>query len=298
MHRYDPARMERSTRDIVSRASYMEITAGRGTAAGGVNLDVSHLGRERIEREFAGMLARCLDFGYDLRSGPVEVSPTAHFLMGGARIDVACHATRPGLLVAGEDAGGAHGANRLGGNGVAESTVFGAIAGETAVRDAHEVGLPELDAAHAAEIERQALAPLAVDATRREDPFSIRQQLEALMWERVGLVRDGSGLRSALDELAQLRARVDRVAAPSHRRLNMAWAEALDVRNLIEVAQLTTRAALERCESRGAHYRSDYPEIDDEHWLANVHMRGDDVWTEPARFTRVSPPSRARALAL
>jgi succinate dehydrogenase/fumarate reductase flavoprotein subunit len=298
MQRYDPARLERSTRDIVSRASYMEITAGRGTAAGGVNLDVSHLENERIEREFAGMLERCLDFGYDLRSGPVEVSPTAHFLMGGARIDVACHATLPGLLVAGEDAGGTHGANRLGGNGVAESTVFGAIAGETAARVARDLGLPELDAAYAAEIEQQALAPLAVDAARGEDPFSIRQQLEVLMWEHVGLVRDGIGLRSALDELAQLRARVDRVAAPGHRRLNMAWAEALDVRNLIDVAQLTTRAALERRESRGAHYRSDYPETDDEHWLANVHMRGEDVWTEPARFTRMSPPGRARAVAV
>ncbi len=296
MQRYDPARMERSTRDLVSRSSYMEITAGRGTPAGGVKLDVSHLGRARIEHEFAGMLARCLDFGYDLRTGPVEVSPTAHFLMGGAKIDVACRSSLPGLLVAGEDAGAAHGANRLGGNGVAESTVFGAIAGETAARDARELPLPELDTAQAAHIEHEALAPLAVDIARGADPFAIRAQLEALMWDRVGLVRDEAGLRHALDELADLRAQAATLSVPSHRRVNLAWAEALDVRNLLEVAELTTRSALERCESRGAHYRADYPEPDDEHWLANVLMRGDEVWIEPVRFTRMSPLGRETAV--
>ncbi len=296
MQRYDPVRMERSTRDVVSRSSYMEITAGRGTPAGGVKLDVSHLGRARIEHEFAGMLARCLDFGYDLRTGPVEVSPTAHFLMGGAKIDVACRSSLPGLLVAGEDAGAAHGANRLGGNGVAESTVFGAIAGETAARDARELPLPELDTAQAAHIEHEALAPLAVDIARGADPFAIRAQLEALMWDRVGLVRDEAGLRHALDELADLRAQAATLSVPSHRRVNLAWAEALDVRNLLEVAELTTRSALERCESRGAHYRADYPEPDDEHWLANVLMRGDEVWIEPVRFTRMSPLGRETAV--
>jgi succinate dehydrogenase / fumarate reductase flavoprotein subunit/fumarate reductase flavoprotein subunit len=296
MGRYDPARMERSTRDVVSRSSYMEITAGRGTAAGGVKLDVSHLGRERIEHEFAGMLARCLDFGYDLRTGPVEVSPTAHFLMGGAKIDVACRSSLPGLLVAGEDAGGAHGANRLGGNGVAESTVFGAIAGETAAHDARELELAEFDTALAAEIEHQALVPLAADAVRGSDPFAIRARLEALMWERVGLVRDEAGLRSALQEIDGLRREAEQLAVPSHRRLNLAWAEALDVRNLLEVAELTTRSALERRESRGAHYRADYPDADDVHWLANVHMRRDEVWTAPVRFTRLAPPGRVTAV--
>jgi succinate dehydrogenase flavoprotein subunit len=292
MQRYDPVRMERSTRDVVSRSSYMEITAGRGTAAGGVNLDVSHLGQTRIEREFAGMLARCLDFGYDLRIGPVEVSPTAHFLMGGVKIDVACRSTLAGLLVAGEDAGGAHGANRLGGNGVAESTVFGAIAGETAAADARELGFTAIDSAQSDEIEHHALAPVGADLTHGVDPFAIRSQLEALMWDRVGLVRDATGLRRALDELADLWAQTNALSVPSHRRLNLAWAEALDVRNLIEVARLTTRAALERRESRGAHYRADHPKTDDENWLANVHMRHDEVWTEPVRFTRLSPLAR------
>src|SRR6266536_6209546 len=190
MQRYNPVRMERSTRDVVSRSSYMEITAGRGTPAGGVKLDVSHLGRARIEHEFAGMLARCLDFGYDLRTGPVEVSPTAHFLMGGAKINVACRSTLPGLLVAGEDAGGAHGANRLGGNGVAESTVFGARAGEAVAAYCRDTEGASPDLALVAHIEHEALAPLAADIARGADPFAIRAQLEALMWDRVGLVRD------------------------------------------------------------------------------------------------------------
>jgi len=290
MQRYDPARLERSTRDVVSRSSYLEITAGRGTPAGGVRLDVTHLGRERIEREFAGMLERCLDFGYDLRTEPVEVSPTAHFHMGGAQIDSACHSTLDGLLVAGEDAGGVHGANRLGGNGVAESTVFGAIAGETAAREAPHQSLPILDAAHAAELEQRALAP--IESTGSEDPYAIRARLETLMWDSVGLVRDDAGLRSALREIDQLRERCAAASVGGQRTYNLAWSEALDVRNLLEVAALTARSALERSESRGAHYRSDFPSADDARWLANVYLRGcpdgaPAVWTEPVRFTRV-----------
>src|SRR5215207_73574 len=259
MQRYDPVRLERSTRDVVSRSSYVEITAGRGTPAGGVKLDVTHLGRERIEHDFAGMLERCLDFGYDLRSEPVEVSPTAHFHMGGVRIDASCHSSLDGLLVAGEDAGGVHGANRLGGNGVAESTVFGAIAGETAAREAPATRLADIDTEHAAELERQACAPLREHAADGEDPYAIRTRLEALMWDQVGLVRDAAGLGSALEELAALRHRAESLAITGHSRHNLAWAEALDVRNLLEVAALTARSALERRESRGAHYRADFP---------------------------------------
>lgn len=297
MERYDPERKERSTRDVVSRASYMEISAGRGTPTGGVRLDVSHLGAGFVEQHFGGMLERCLDFGYDLRTGPVEVSPTAHFHMGGAKIDPACHSSLPGLLVAGEDAGGAHGANRLGGNGVAESTVFGAIAGETAAREASDAPDPALDEALAAAVERRALDCLERDGAvaGAEDPFAIRQELEDLMWERVGLVRDEAGLRSALERIETLRARAERVGVPRSRRLNLAWAEALDVRNLLEVARLVAVSALERAESRGAHYRGDYPAPDHDRWLANVHLRRGEggavqVWREPVRFTRLVPP--------
>lgn len=301
MARYDRERMERSTRDVVSRSSYLEIMAGRGTPAGGVRLDVSHLGAENVQRMFPGMVQRCLDFGYDLRRGPVEVSPTAHFHMGGVKIDAACHADLPGLLVAGEDAGGAHGANRLGGNGVAESTVFGAIAGDVAAREAAETPALPLDESVLAEIERRTLRPLESDGHAAEDPFAIRARLETLMWEQVGLVRDGPAMERALVEILDLQERADRFSAPSFQRLNLAWAEALDVQNLLQVAEMTTRGALARTESRGAHFRRDYPESDDTRWLANVYLRLVDgeprVWDEPVRFTHLGPPGVEPALA-
>src|SRR5258705_10262308 len=130
MARYDAARMERSTRDLVSRASFLEVVEGRGTPNGGVWIDVSHLGADVVERNFRGMVRRCRDFGRDLARGPVEVGPTTHFMMGGVVVDTACRTAIDGLFAAGEDTGGVHGANRLGGNGVAESTVFGGIAGD------------------------------------------------------------------------------------------------------------------------------------------------------------------------
>src|SRR5262245_215766 len=130
MERYDPVRLERSTRDLVARASFTEVLEGRGTVNGGVWIDVSHLGAELVERSFRGMVKRCRDFGRDLAREPVEVGPTTHFMMGGVVIDPYCRTELEGLFAAGEDAGGVHGANRLGGNGVAESTVFGGIAGD------------------------------------------------------------------------------------------------------------------------------------------------------------------------
>src|SRR3989454_8004099 len=181
MARYDASRMERSTRDLVARASFLEIQAGRGTPNGGVWIDVSHLGADVVERSFRGMVRRCRDFGRDLARGPVEVGPTAHFMMGGVVIDPACRTSVEGLFAAGEDSGGAHGSNRLGGNGVAESTVFGAIAGEVAARDAFGGTPAQFDLAQVADIERRALQPLDGGASG-EDPFAIRSRLEALMW--------------------------------------------------------------------------------------------------------------------
>jgi succinate dehydrogenase/fumarate reductase flavoprotein subunit len=293
MQRYDPPRMERSTRDVVARSAYLEIMAGRGTPQGGVLIDVSHLGADVVQGMFPGMVARCLDFGYDLRTGPVEVSPTAHFHMGGVRIDSRCNSELHGLLVAGEDAGGTHGANRLGGNGVAESTVFGALAGDVAANQVGDVEPAPLDPDHVAAIERRALRPLEGDGD--EDPFELRSRLEDLMWERVGLVREERGLTGALAEIEELQERVRYTRVPDFRRLNLAWAEALDVVNLLEVAELVTRSALERRESRGAHYRSDFPETNNERWLRNIYMRrqddGDvDMWQEAVRFTRIAPP--------
>lgn len=295
MVRYDAERLERSTRDVVARANYLEIMEGRGTPAGGVLLDVSHLGADFVRRTFPGMARRCAEVGYDLTTGPVEVTPTAHFHMGGVRIDADCTSNLAGLLVAGEDAGGVHGANRLGGNGVAESTVFGALAGEHAAKLISQMALAAVDADELAAARAQALAPLG--RARGEDPFALRTAIQDEMWEHAGLVRDAIGLQQAVARLREIEARCGDVAAPAGRGWNLAWQEALNVRNLALVARLTTEAALYRTESRGSHFRRDFPARDDARWLVNVHQRSAPtarLWDEPVLFSRrPAPPAVA-----
>jgi succinate dehydrogenase/fumarate reductase flavoprotein subunit len=292
MARYDPARMERSTRDVVARSSFLEIMAGRGSPNGGVWIDVSHLGAENVIRQFPGMVERCRSVGFDLATEPVEVSPTAHFHMGGIAITADCRTSIEGLFAAGEDSAGVHGANRLGGNGVAESIVFGARAGDHMAAYVRERPLPEADMAFARAAMEEALAPLARE--RGEDAFALRERLGNLTWEQVGLVRTGEGLRAALAQLDDLYERTQHVAANPSRRLNGEWQQALDVRNLIEVARLIAHAALARDESRGSHYRADFPEKDDARWLRNIVLirRPDGtaaIETIPVALTRLAP---------
>jgi succinate dehydrogenase/fumarate reductase flavoprotein subunit len=297
MARHDPARLERSTRDVVARASYLEIAEGRGTPDGAVWLDVSHLGAELVERNFRGMVRRCRDFGLDLARRPVPVMPTAHFLMGGVVIDPDCRTGLEGLFAAGEDAGGVHGANRLGGNGVADSTVFGGIAGD--VMADWVVGRPR-PAVSAADVERRAAAAAApLDRGGRDEAVAIRAAMRELMWDRAGLVRTASGLGAALASLEELGRQLEAAGAPGGRAYNLAWQGWLDTRNQLCAARLIVRSALERRESRGAHYRADHPEPDDARGLVNVHVaeRGGApaVWTEPVRLTRARPGAPAPA---
>ena len=297
MVRYDPERLERSTRDVVARAGYLEIMAGRGTADGGVLLDVSHLGAAEVQRQFPGMVERCRDFGMDLRREPVPVSPTADFHMGGVMIDPDCRSRLDGLFVPGEDAGGVQGANRLGGNGVAESTVFGARAGEAVAawcRDAERLA-PER--AFVARAEAEALAPL--EAEPGAPASTVREALELLMWEKAGVVRNGPDLRAALDEIGELAEWARRVSARGGHRMNLGWADALDVRNMLIVAEMTARSALLRQESRGSHARADFPDRDDERWLCNVMLQRDGgqmrLTTRPVELSRMSPREAAAA---
>ncbi|MHB1244559.1 MAG: FAD-binding protein, partial [Gaiellaceae bacterium] len=295
MERVDPVRLERSTRDVVARASYTEIVEGRGTPSGGVLLDISHLGAAEIERRFGEMAARTRLIGADLATGPVEVSPTAHFHMGGVVIDPDCLTAVHGLLVAGEDAGGTHGANRLGGNGVAESTVFGARAGETAaaIVDARGIYMPDTRLV-AASLER-AYAPL-----RREGsllPFALTDRLKETMWLHGGLVRTREGLLRGREALAALAEESSRVAVAGPPEANPAWQQALDLESQLTVARLIVESALLREESRGAHFRADFPERDDEEWLrAVVVQRGGDgeaeLTTRPVELTRLAPGGR------
>lgn len=300
MARYDPVRLERATRDLVARASFLEVAAGRGTPNGGVWIDVSHLGAEVVERNFRGMVRRCRDFGRDLARQPVEVGPTAHFMMGGVVIDPHCRTAMEGLFAAGEDAGGVHGANRLGGNGVAESTVFGGIAGDVmagfvAGRPAPAPALTRLGEEAAA-----LQAPLGRAATVAE-LYALQGRLRELMWERAGLVRDGAGLEAARAALADIAARLAAVGVPGGPGFNPAWQDWLSLASQVSAAELIVASARERTESRGAHYRSDFPEpgpgapyvvvVEDREGRLAVARR-------PVAFTRARPrPAAAPAPA-
>ena len=258
MARYDPARMERSTRDLVSRASYLEISEGRGTPNGGVWIDVSHLGADVVERNFRGMVKRCRDFGRDLARTAVEVGPTTHFMMGGVVVDSECRTAIDGLFVAGEDAGGVHGANRLGGNGVAESTVFGGIAGDVMAEAVLDRRPRPVSAAVAASTIARATAPLG----RGGDLYTLQRSLRDVMWDHVGLVRDGHGLRQALGTIDRIASDHATTGVAGGRAYNIAWHDWLNLENQILVARLIAMSASERCESRGAHYRADFPGSD------------------------------------
>src|SRR5437762_2779883 len=235
MARYDAARMERSTRDLVSRASFLEVSEGRGTPNGGIWIDVSHLGADVVERNFRGMVRRCRDFGRDLARGPVEVGPTAHFMMGGVVIDPACRTAIEGLFAAGEDTGGVHGANRLGGNGVAESTVFGGLAGD--VMAAHVAGraLPRVSEAALQAAAVRCAAPLGRGGGA--EVYAIQRELRDVMWERAGLVRDAEGLGVAAATLERLTERLGVVGVPGHGPLNTAWQDWLNLDSQLTAAR-------------------------------------------------------------
>jgi succinate dehydrogenase/fumarate reductase flavoprotein subunit len=290
MERYDARRMERSTRDLVARASFTEVQQGRGTPHGGVWIDVAHLGAEAVERSFRGMVKRCREFGYDLARQPVEVGPTAHFMMGGVAIDSACRTDIEGLFAAGEDAGGVHGANRLGGNGVAESTVFGGIAGDTMAEWVVGRHRPRMPRAAAEAAARRVLAPL--DRREGESVYALQSRLRGVMWEHVGLIRSGAGLKRALAEIEEIGRRAEGAAVGGGIAYNLAWQDWLNLQNQATVAWLIARSALERAESRGSHHRRDFPEASAD--LFNVYVGVADgaspkVWTEPVRLNRLRP---------
>jgi succinate dehydrogenase/fumarate reductase flavoprotein subunit len=296
MERYDPARMERSTRDLVARASFLEVVEGRGTPNGGVWIDVSHLGADVVERNFRGMVRRCRDFGRDLARGPVEVGPTTHFMMGGVVVDTACGTAIDGLFAAGEDTGGVHGANRLGGNGVAESTVFGGIAGD--VMADFVAGRAVRRDARAGDVVERLTAPLE---RRGGDLYALQRELRQIMWERAGLVRDGDGLRTAAATAARIAEDLTRVGVPGGVAFNLAWQDWINLTNQAAAARLIVASALARTESRGAHYRSDFPAPSTAPlYTVRAQSRAGEtaVWTEPVALTRATPAGAGRVSSM
>jgi fumarate reductase flavoprotein subunit len=294
MFDYD-ARGERATRDIVSRSIMDRVRKGFASPHGGVYIEMAHLGPERVRREFKGMVERCEDCGFDLAGGRVEVVPTAHYMMGGVEFAADCTTALKGLFVAGEDSGGVHGANRLGGNGVANSTVFGAIAGDAMAAWVGREG------------QFRVVDPAAVDAAiaRAERPFhagdaddleAMREQLHTTMWDDAGIVRDAASLARAADALDVLARQLSKYALPSaarDRAFNLTWHDWLNLTSLVAVSRAIVRAAVARENSRGAHFRADFPETGSLAESAFVRVRELDgalgVESVPVRFTRVRP---------
>jgi fumarate reductase flavoprotein subunit len=286
MPRYDP-KGERATRDIVSRAMFSEIQKSP-SPHGGLYISMSHLGSAEVRRQFKGMVERCADCGFDLAGGLVEVVPTAHYLMGGVEFAADCSTTLPGLFVAGEDSGGVHGANRLGGNGVANSTVFGAVAGDAMAAWVKDQALREPD--------RSAIdaAVAACETPFQSKPIlnleSIREKLYDVMWKKVGIIRDAPGLAAAQRELAALEAELDSSALPDmERAFNLTWHDWLNLKSLVAVSRVIAAAALARTDSRGAHFRSDYPECGPLEQSAFTSVQRERVSMKPVTFTRVHP---------
>ncbi|MDE0807786.1 MAG: FAD-binding protein [Alphaproteobacteria bacterium] len=258
MTRYDPAG-ERATRDIVSRGIQAEMRAGNTTPNGGVHIQMGHLGPESVAKRFKGMVERCADCGFDLASGLVEVVPTAHYMMGGLEFETDGSSALPGLYAAGEDCGGVHGANRLGGNGVANSTVFGGIAGDAMAAAVPRTGMhrdPD-----------ESVIDLAI--ARAEAPFAkgtgdltgLRDRLGQLMWDDVGILRTDEGLRRGLAGLNDVEAELRETGLPDgDRAFNLTWHDWMNLESLIDVSRVIARASLAREDSRGAHFREDYPE--------------------------------------
>ena len=260
------------TRDHVARCIVREIKEGRGSPHGGVFLDISWLkrrlpnAREHIKKKLPSMYHQFLKLAdIDITEQPMEVGPTTHYMMGGVRVHPETQmSTVPGLFAAGECAAGLHGANRLGGNSLSDLLVFGQRAGQAAARFAKENRATSIDEEQVEAAARQALLPFEDGTGTGKDggPFQVQQDLQKTMQDLVGIVRTESEMAHALDALSLFRSRSARIRIGGNRAYNPAWHTALDLRNLLTVSEAITRAALERKESRGAHFRDDFPEKD------------------------------------
>ncbi|MFO0574178.1 MAG: fumarate reductase/succinate dehydrogenase flavoprotein subunit [Polyangia bacterium] len=268
------------TRDHVARCIMREVRAGRGSPHGGVFLDIAWIKEkishapEHIKKKLPSMYHQFKELaGIDITTTPMEVGPTTHYIMGGVRVDGDSQmSTVPGLFAAGEVAGGLHGANRLGGNSLSDLVVFGKRAGEHAATFARDNGLPTLDQSQVDAAAQHALAPFD-RGKAGQNPYQIQHELQEFMQDLVGIVRREDEMQQALHKIAALKERAQSAGIDGNREYNPGWHTALDLNNLLTVSEAITRAAIERKESRGGHFRDDYPNKADEFGRVNLILR-------------------------
>jgi succinate dehydrogenase / fumarate reductase flavoprotein subunit len=259
------------TRDHVARCINREVKAGRGSPHGGVFLDIAWIkeklpnSAEHIKRKLPSMYHQFKQLAnLDITTTPMEVGPTTHYTMGGIRVNGDTQmSTLPGLFAAGEAAAGLHGANRLGGNSLSDLIVFGKRAGEFAARFAQEHGAVSVDDRQVDAAAARALAPFE-RGTSGENPYTVQHDLQDMMQDLVGIVRQEAEMREAQERLKTLRARAEKAGIAGNREYNNGWHTAIDLHNLLTVSEAIAMAAVERKESRGAHFREDYPNKSEE----------------------------------
>lgn len=272
MKKYSPEKMELSTRDVVARSIYTEIIEGRGTENGGVYLDISHLDADVIEEKLETMVLQFKDVDVDITKEPMEVAPTAHHFMGGVKINEKCESSIANLYAAGEASGGVHGANRLGGNALADTQVFGKIAGENAAKAAKTVDFEENPEMFKAEEDR--ITGLIKDGSVK--PQELKKRIKQLMWEKVSIIRNEKNLNEALKELMEMEKSLNELKVEDKKQYNTDLQTALEVINMIQIATLVVKSAILRRESRGAHFREDYPETKDE-WKKSIVLNKNKI---------------------
>jgi succinate dehydrogenase / fumarate reductase flavoprotein subunit len=290
------------TRDHVARCINREVKAGRGSPHGGVFLDIAWIkkrlpnGAEHIRRKLPSMYHQFKQLAnLDITETPMEVGPTTHYTMGGIRVDGDTQmSTVPGLFAAGEAAAGLHGANRLGGNSLSDLIVFGKRAGEYAAAFASQHGAPSLDERQVDEAAARALAPFD-RGSGGENPYAVQHDLQDFMQDLVGIVRQESEMREAQERLRALRARAANAGTVGNREYNNGWHTAIDLHNLLTVSEAIAMAAIERKESRGAHFREDYPEKSAEFASFNFVIEKDA--SGEMTLTRVPIPAMPAELA-
>jgi succinate dehydrogenase / fumarate reductase flavoprotein subunit len=267
------------TRDHVARCIRREVRDGRGSPHGGVFLDIAWIKEkmakapEHIKKKLPSMYHQFKQLAdIDITKEPMEVGPTTHYMMGGVKVDADSQMSDvPGLFAAGECGAGLHGANRLGGNSLSDLLVFGKRAGEYAAAFSKENSLGSVNVEELASVEKQALQPF--EGHGSENPFGVQHTLQDLMQDLVGIVRQESEMLQALDRIRELKTRSLQVSVDGNREYNAGWHTALDLRNLLTVSEIVTRAALERRESRGAHFRDDFPSKDEQFGRFNIVAR-------------------------